>query len=164
MQKELTTRARITSVDYARGVIMIIMAIDHVRDYLHATAYTADPLNVATTTPQLFFTRWITHFCAPAFLFLSGMSAFLSAQNKDLPTASTFLIKRGVFIALFDVIIMSFLLTFNPNYNMTLLTTLWAIGCSMILLGLVLKLSPKLILPIGIILFLGHDAMTTWLR
>jgi uncharacterized membrane protein len=174
MQPTASNNDRITSVDFLRGVIMIIMAIDHVRDFFHETAFTADPLSL--DTPSVFFTRWITHFCAPVFLFLSGMSAWLSRNRKLTNYAepgrsllrrddkTSFLIKRGLFIALFDGVVMSLILTFNPNYNVILLTTLWAIGCSMILLGLVLKISPKLILPLGLLLFFGHDAVTTWLR
>ncbi len=72
------SKKRIESIDIVRGIVMIIMALDHVRDYLHITANTDDPLNLATTTPALFFTRWITHFCAPTFVFLSGEKWWLS--------------------------------------------------------------------------------------
>lgn len=68
---------RIYAVDVLRGIVMIIMALDHVRDYFHATAFTQDPLDAATTTPALYFTRWITHFCAPVFVLLSGLSIHL---------------------------------------------------------------------------------------
>lgn len=164
MTASISTTNRIRSVDYLRGVIMLIMAIDHVRDFFHVTAQTADPLNVDTTTPALFFTRWITHFCAPTFLFLSGVSIYLSSRNKSLAESSTFLIKRGLFIALFDVLIMSLIMSFNPHYNFVFITVLWAIGCSMILTGLVLKISSKLILPLGLLIFFGHDIMTGWLQ
>ena len=154
---------RILAVDYLRGIVMIIMALDHVRDYFHISAQTADPLDLNTTTPLLFFTRWITHFCAPVFVFLSGVSAYLSGRNKPIKTVSSFLIKRGLWLAVVDIVVMTFILTFNPHYNFIMLTTLWAIGCSMIVLGLVLKLSPKLVLPLGILLFLGHDLSTDFI-
>src|SRR5690349_7030978 len=71
-------RSRFSSIDTLRGLIMVIMALDHVRDYFHISAVIDQPTNLATTTPALFFTRWITHFCAPLFLFLSGLSAYIS--------------------------------------------------------------------------------------
>jgi uncharacterized membrane protein len=72
-----TSTYRISSIDLLRGMVMIIMALDHTRDFFHATAMTADPLDENTTTIPLYFTRWITHFCAPVFVFLSGVSAYL---------------------------------------------------------------------------------------
>ncbi|MGN6618783.1 MAG: DUF1624 domain-containing protein [Ilyomonas sp.] len=155
-----TKTSRVTSIDALRGIIMIIMALDHVRDFFHITAQTADPLDLTTTTPLLFFTRWITHFCAPTFVFLSGISAYLSSQHKSPSESSIFLIKRGIWLVAVDFIIMSFGLTFDPSYSFIMLTVLWAIGCSMILLGILLKLSPKLILPLGLLLFLGHDIVS----
>ena len=139
---------------------MIIMALDHVRDFFHITAQTADPLDLTVTTPSLFFTRWITHFCAPVFVFLSGTSAFLSAKNKPLKTASTFLIKRGAWLAVADILLVTLVLTFNPQYNFIMLTVFWAIGISMIILGLLTRFSPQVILPLGLILFFGHDFIT----
>src|SRR4051812_8153970 len=112
---------RILSVDYLRGIVMIIMALDHVRDYFHVTAQTADPLDLSTTTPLLFFTRWITHFCAPVFVFLSGVSAYLAGRNKPLSVISTFLIKRGLWLAVVDMVVMTLILTFNPHYNFIML-------------------------------------------
>src|SRR4051794_18853119 len=73
---------RIESIDILRGIVMVIMALDHTRDFFHLTANTDDPLNLATTSPALFFTRWITHFCAPIFVFLSGASVYLQSLRK----------------------------------------------------------------------------------
>src|SRR3982751_1589201 len=89
---------RILSIDILRGAVMIIMALDHVRDYLHLHAFDDTATNLATTTPALFFTRWITHFCAPVFVFLSGTSAFLAGQKKSAGEQSAFLIKRGTWL------------------------------------------------------------------
>jgi uncharacterized membrane protein len=76
------TSYRLTSIDLLRGLVMIIMALDHTRDFFHIAANTGDPLDLATTTPVLFFTRFITHYCAPVFVFLAGTSAFLQSQRK----------------------------------------------------------------------------------
>jgi uncharacterized membrane protein len=148
---------RIQAIDFLRGLIMIIMALDHVRDFFHISAQTADPLDPATTTPALFFTRWITHFCAPVFVFLSGASAYLSQKEKPISEVTGFLFKRGLWLVVVDGVIMSFALTFDPGYHFVMLTVLWAIGWSMILLGLVLRLSGRIVLPLGLLLFFGHD-------
>src|SRR6201990_1805524 len=106
MNQTAAIKTRVQSIDILRGMIMVIMALDHVRDYFHKTGMTDDPTNLATTTPALFFTRWITHFCAPVFIFLSGTSAFLMQQKKTRAQVSMFLIKRGfwlVFVELFII-------------------------------------------------------------
>ncbi|MBE7178708.1 MAG: DUF1624 domain-containing protein, partial [Mucilaginibacter polytrichastri] len=129
---------RVASIDVLRGLIMIIMALDHVRDFFHAGAVTSDPLDLKTTTPILFFTRWITHYCAPVFLFLSGVSAYLASLKKTRKGAAIFLIKRGIWLVFVEIVIINFAFTFNPFYNFIILQVIWAIGLSMILLGLLL--------------------------
>ncbi len=151
------TKNRIASIDILRGFIMIIMALDHVRDFFHITALTANPLDPQTTTPQLFFTRWITHFCAPTFVFLSGLSAALAARNKTKAEASIFLIKRGLWLVLVEVVLISLILTFNPFYNFIFLQVIWAIGCSMIFLGLLMRLGNKAVFITGVVLVAGHN-------
>src|SRR5581483_12275175 len=89
---------RIVSIDILRGAAMLIMALDHARDYFHLHAFDDDPTNMATTTPFLFFTRWITHFCAPTFVFLSGVSAFLTGQKRTKTELSKFLLTRGAWL------------------------------------------------------------------
>lgn len=138
---------------------MIIMALDHTRDYFHSTAMTGNPLDPATTTIPLFFTRWVTHFCAPAFVFLSGLSAYLSSQNKTVKEMSAFLAKRGLWLIFVDVVIMTFGLTFNPFYDVVILQVIWAIGCSMLLLSLFIKGSYKTILITGLVLVIGHNIL-----
>ncbi len=93
--KLLESRKRIGTIDLLRGLVMVIMALDHTRDFFHVASLTGDPLNPVTTTPILFFTRWVTHFCAPTFVFLSGLSAWLQAQRKTKKELSVFLIKPG---------------------------------------------------------------------
>src|SRR5215472_15917061 len=118
-------KQRIQSMDILRGLVMLRMAIDHVRDYFHIAAYTDSPTNLATTTPQLFFTRWITHFCAPTFVFLSGTSAFLAGQRKTKEETSLFLIKRGFWLVFVELGIITLGITFNPLYNVFVLQVIW---------------------------------------
>jgi uncharacterized membrane protein len=153
------TSYRLTSIDLLRGLVMIIMALDHTRDFFHIAANTDDPLNLATTTPVLFFTRFITHYCAPVFVFLAGTSAFLQSQRKPKKELSLFLIKRGFWLILVEAIIMSFLITFDVHYGLLTLQTIWAIGISMVILGLVIWLPYYAILSLGLLIVLGHNSL-----
>ena len=92
MEQRITYR--VTSIDILRGLVMIIMALDHTRDFFHVTAMTDDPLNLATTTVPLYFTRWITHFCAPIFVFLSGTSAYLASKTRHPATPACSSLKK----------------------------------------------------------------------
>ncbi|MBK6546801.1 MAG: DUF1624 domain-containing protein [Saprospiraceae bacterium] len=148
---------RIDSIDILRGIVMVIMALDHVRDYFHITANTDDPLNLETTTLALFYTRWITHFCAPIFVFLSGCSIYLQSLRKTKIELSKFLIFRGLWLVFAEFIIISFGWTFNPNYNFIILQVIWAIGISMILLGILIHLPYKLLLALGLLIVIGHN-------
>ncbi len=150
---------RITSIDLLRGLVMIVMALDHTRDFFHETAMTADPTDMATTNAPLFFTRWITHFCAPVFVMLSGMSAYLSSRKKSAKDASAFFIKRGLWLVFVEITFVTLGLTFNPFYNFIILQVIWAIGMSMILLGIFTLISHKLTLLVGIILIVLHNAI-----
>ncbi|MEO5890839.1 MAG: heparan-alpha-glucosaminide N-acetyltransferase domain-containing protein [Ferruginibacter sp.] len=155
MEKSITYR--VTSIDILRGIVMLVMAIDHTRDFFHATAMTADPLDLATTTVPLYFTRWITHFCAPIFVFLSGTSAYLASKKKSPAEASSFLIKRGIWLVLIEMVVITLGITFNPLYSFLIWQVIWAIGWSMILLGLLVRFPFYTVLVTGIILFFGHD-------
>jgi uncharacterized membrane protein len=148
---------RIESIDVVRGIVMLIMAIDHVRDIFHAGH--PEPTDLSVTTPILFFTRWITHFCAPTFVFLSGMSAYLAGTRRTLNQFSAFLLKRGAWLIVVEVVLITFGITLNPRYNVLILQVIWAIGGSMILLGLAvrLRLSAVAIGIIGAVVFFGHN-------
>lgn len=154
-----TIKYRVTSIDFLRGLVMIIMALDHVRDYFHAEAMTDDPTNLDTTTPFLFFTRWITHFCAPTFLFLSGIGAFLSGQRRTKKDLSIFLLTRGLWLVLLEMVIITFAWRFDPGYHMVILQVIWAIGISMIILSAVIWLPMPIILFIGFAILLGHNLL-----
>lgn len=149
---------RVKSIDTIRGLIMVIMALDHVRDYFHITAFSADPLDPSTTTPALFFTRWITHFCAPSFMLLSGISAYLSSQNKTTAETSSFLLKRGLWLIIVELTFMTFAFSFDVTFKTIFLAVLWALGTSMLVLGLFVRFfTPKAILISGLILIFGHN-------
>jgi uncharacterized membrane protein len=152
-------KQRIHSVDILRGIIMIIMALDHCRDFFHIHAFDSDPTDMATTTPIYFFTRWITHYCAPNFLFLSGMSAFLAGLKKTKQEQSIWLIKRGIWLLFVEVFIMTLAFTFNPLYNVIILQVIWSIGWSMIILGLLIRTNIKVIAVVGVIIFFGHNLL-----
>lgn len=152
-------RERVRSIDVLRGLIMAIMAIDHVREYFHYDAVLHNPLAPETSTPALYFTRWITHLCAPLFVFLSGTSAYLAGRRRTKSEFSLFLIKRGLWLIAIDVVVMSLLLTFDPNYGVVILQVIWAIGISMVILGLLVWLPLPVIFAIGLIIFFGHNAL-----
>lgn len=149
---------RIKSIDTIRGAIMIIMALDHTRDFFHITAFTSDPVNPETTTAVVFFTRWITHFCAPSFMLLSGISAYLSGQKRSASETSSFLIKRGLWLILAEIVFMTFALSFDITYKTIFLNVLWALGTSMLVLGFLVRfVSVRFVFIIGLILILGHN-------
>lgn len=161
MTTSLPTKQRVQSIDILRGVIMLIMAIDHTREYFHIGAITSDPSNLANTTPLLFFTRWITHFCAPSFVFLSGLSAYLAGTRRTKGELSGFLIKRGLWLVFVEVALITLALSLNPLYNAVALQVIWAIGISMILLGLLVRLPLRVIGLIGLLIIIGHDLLNT---
>ncbi|HTK20843.1 MAG TPA: heparan-alpha-glucosaminide N-acetyltransferase domain-containing protein [Mucilaginibacter sp.] len=148
---------RIESIDILRGAVMLIMAIDHVRDFfLYGHP---EPNDLEVTTPLLFFTRFITHFCAPVFVLLTGISACLAGTRRTQSQLSLFLIKRGLWLIFIELVVITFAITLNPFYSVLILQVIWAIGGSMILLGLLvgLKASWRVIGIIGIIILFGHN-------
>ncbi len=160
MQPSLTASSkRIESIDIIRGLAMVIMALDHTRDYFHITANIDDPLNLATTTPWLYFTRWITHFCAPIFVFLSGTSIYLQSLRKTKKELSAFLIKRGLWLIFAEFVIISLAWTFDPMYHLHAMQVIWAIGISMVILGLAIHLPYRAILLLGIVIVFGHNLL-----
>ncbi|MES2830328.1 MAG: heparan-alpha-glucosaminide N-acetyltransferase domain-containing protein [Bacteroidota bacterium] len=160
---EVTLRtdvSRIKSIDILRGIIMVIMALDHVRDFYTNVPF--DPLDLSKTSPILFFTRWITHFCAPVFIFLSGVSAFLSLGKKSTKAqAALFLLKRGLWLLLLEFTLIGFGWLVDIEFHMLFAQVIWAIGCSMLFLSLLLflNLKPAIIGAIGLILMFGHNAL-----
>lgn len=138
---------------------MVIMALDHTRHYFHLGAFENSPTDLAVTTPVIFFTRFITHFCAPVFVFLAGTSAFLYGSKKTKPVLSKFLITRGFWLIFVELTIMSFIWYFNIHYNIFYLQVIWAIGVSMIMLAVLIYLPPKILLAVGLLLVFGHNLL-----
>jgi uncharacterized membrane protein len=127
-------RVRIESLDVVRGVIMILMALDHTRDFFGNSGL--NPTDPATTTIPLFFTRWITHFCAPVFFLLTGTGAYLSLGRKSRGELSQFLFTRGLWLIFLElVVVRCFGWQFNFDYRVVLLNVLWALGWAMIVLA-----------------------------
>lgn len=153
---------RIASIDVARGIVMIIMALDHVRDLLHTTSLTQSPLDLATTTPVLFFTRWITHLCAPSFVFLSGTSAYLSLQNKNnYHDSRSFLRKRGLWLIFLELTLINFILWFDLRWRIEWIQVIAAIGFGFILLSFLLRVQAKWLAIVALTIIAGHDLLTT---
>jgi uncharacterized membrane protein len=159
MQELQKSKFRVESIDVLRGIVMVIMALDHVRDYFHISSNLDNPLNLATTTPLLFFTRWITHVCAPVFVFLSGISVYLQSLRKTKKELSAFLIKRGIWLIVAEVLIVSLAWSFNPSYNFIFLQVIWAIGISMVILGFIIYLPFNFLLTLGLIIVFGHNLL-----
>ncbi|PIA77952.1 hypothetical protein BFR04_06885 [Gaetbulibacter sp. 4G1] len=150
---------RIQSIDILRGVVMVIMALDHVRDYFHYGSFFTDPTNIETTTPFLFFTRFITHYCAPVFIFLAGTSAFLYGNKKTKPKLFKFLFTRGLWLILLEIVLNNIIWWFDLSYGFIALQVIWAIGLSMVILSLLIYIPKKALLVIGIILITGHNLL-----
>lgn len=123
---------------------MIIMALDHTRDLLHSMALTQNPTNLATTSPALFASRWITHLCAPTFVFLSGASVYLSLQRQaSANNLAVFLRKRGLWLILLELTLINFAIWFDVQFRIIMFQVIAAIGIGFIVLSFLLKVSPK---------------------
>ncbi|GAA4437956.1 DUF1624 domain-containing protein [Ravibacter arvi] len=158
MKSNLSGLNRIPSLDIVRGLVMVVMALDHTRDLIHNASIGSDPTDLATTTPALFLTRWVTHLCAPTFVFLSGASAFLSLyKKKDLPEARKFLVTRGLWLILLEVTVVNFGIWFDIHFEMLLLQVIAAIGIGFIALGLVLRLNPAAVGITGLVVILFNQ-------
>ena len=153
------TRPRIESIDLLKGLVMVIMALDHTRDYFHYSAFYFDPTDPTQSTLPIFFTRFITHFCAPAFSFLAGLSAFMISKRKSLPELSSFLFKRGLWLVFVEIIIISFAWKFDMHFRHIGLQTIWSLGVSMIVLAGLIYLPKRLILAFSIVIIFGHNLL-----
>jgi uncharacterized membrane protein len=145
---------RLKSIDLLRGFVMVLMALDHVRDFFTNVRF--DPLDLSQTTPGLFLTRWITHFCAPTFVFLAGTGAFLSlGRGKTKSEVSRFLLTRGIWLVVIELTWVRFGWLFNLDYSLVILQVIWALGWSMVVLAGLVHLSMRTIVffSVGMIAF-----------
>ena len=160
MNSEENLTRRIRSIDIVRGIVMIIMALDHIRDLMHNTSLTQSPTDLNTTTPILFFTRWITYLCAPTFVFLSGASAYLSVKRSgDINKSKRFLLKRGLWLILLEFTLVNFALWFDFHFRILMLQVIAAIGAGLILLSFLLKVDAKKIGIIALIIIFAHNLL-----
>jgi uncharacterized membrane protein len=138
---------------------MIIMALDHVRHFFHHEAYFYEPTDLNQTSGVLFFTRWATHFCAPVFVFLAGISAYLYGVNKTKNELSHYLFTRGIWLVFTEFFIIGLGQTFNPTYPFFNLQVIWAIGISMIVLSMLIYLNWQILLLAAILLIFAHNLL-----
>ena len=150
---------RIESIDLLRGIVIVIMALDHVRDYFHADYFYYDPTDMTKTNTAVFFTRWISHFCAPVFVFLAGTSALLVGERKTKNDLAVFLLKRGLWLLLLETVVINFAWSFNPAYPMFRLQVIGTMGICMMILSALIYLPSKAILVIGLLILFGHNLL-----
>jgi uncharacterized membrane protein len=154
-------RQRIDSIDLLRGIVMVIMMLDHTRDFVHSGAFQFDPTDLKQTTVAVFFTRWITHYCAPIFVFLAGTGAYLQfARGKSKSSLSKFLITRGLWLIVLELTVVRFGVFFNFDYKFFgFLQVIWVIGVSMIILAALIHLPLKVVGAFGVLMIFLHNLL-----
>ena len=153
-------RTRLGSIDLLRGVVMIVMVLDHTRDFVHVNGLAGDPTNLATTTPMLFMTRWVTHYCAPIFVFLAGVGAYLQrSRGMSTRDLSRFLLTRGIWLIVLEATVIRITTWFNADYSFLInLQVIWTLGVSMIVLAVLVHLPIRAIAAFGLALILLHNS------
>ena len=154
-------RARIDSIDLLRGIVMVIMMLDHTRDFVHSGAWLFDPTDLTKTTTALFLTRWITHYCAPVFVFLAGTGAYLQrARGKSKRELSKFLVTRGLWLIVLEFTVVKFGVYFHPDYRfLGMMQVIWVIGASMIVLAALIHLPLRVIAAFGAAMIALHNLL-----
>ena len=153
-------RQRVDSIDLLRGLVMVIMLLDHTRDYFSAEAFRFDPTDLSKTSVALFFTRWVTHFCAPTFFFLAGTGAYLRrARGATAGEMSRFLVSRGIWLIFLEATVIRWGISGDFLPHGTYATqTIWALGCSMIVLALLVHLPLRVIGALSLAMIAVHNA------
>ncbi|WP_109512323.1 DUF1624 domain-containing protein [Pseudomonas ovata] len=151
---------RLRSIDALRGLIILFMLLDHVRETFLLHRQVGDPMDVATTAPELFFSRTLAHLCAPLFVFLTGLSAFLYGEkHSGRRDVSAFLFKRGLFLVFLEFTLVSFAWTFQFPPTVIYLQVIWAIGLSMIALSVLVYLPRPVLAALGVLIVAGHNLL-----
>jgi uncharacterized membrane protein len=150
---------RLLSLDVMRGLVMVIMALDHVRDYFHADAFLFEPTDLDQASAATFLTRWITHFCAPAFVWLAGSSAYLYGKKHGKEALSRFLWTRGLWLIFLELTVLNFAWYFQFALHDVLLIVIWVLGLSMICLAGLSRLPMRWIWMMGLALVFGHNLL-----
>jgi uncharacterized membrane protein len=149
---------RLASIDVVRGVIMVIMALDHARDFFGIPGQ--NPTDLASASAPLFLTRWVTYICAPVFFLLTGTGAYLSLRKQATGDLSRFLLTRGLWLVILEVtLIRCVVYQFNVDYRVTMLLVLWALGWSMVALSLLVRLPLIVVTACGALMILGHNLL-----
>lgn len=154
-------RSRIDSIDLLRGIVMVVMMLDHTRDFVHWGAFTLDPTDLTRTTAPLFLTRWITHYCAPIFVFLAGTGAYLQlARGKSKRELSKFLVTRGLWLIVLELTVVRFGVFFSLDYRFfAFLQVIWVIGVSMIVLAGLIHLPLRVVAGFGLAMIALHNLL-----
>jgi uncharacterized membrane protein len=156
-----TSARRVEAIDAVRGTVMVLMALDHVRDFIHTGAMSYSPTDLTQTTPLVFFTRWVTHFCAPTFMFLAGVGAFLWRHGKRTkPQLSTFLFTRGLWLVALELTVIQLAYYFDVSLrHPILLLVLWVLGVSMIVLAVLIWLPIPVLAVLSIAVITLHNLL-----
>ena len=157
-----TARARIASIDVMRGLVIVLMAVDHVREAIYLHMQVGDPMDVATISPQLFFTRLTAHLCAPTFVFLTGIGAWLYAHpaSGEPRSPRSFLLKRGLLLIVLELTVVNFAWAGQMPPQTLWLQVIWAIGISMVVLALMSHLPRWVLATVGFAIVFGHNLLT----
>ncbi|WP_122666177.1 DUF1624 domain-containing protein [Pseudomonas viridiflava] len=150
---------RLQSIDALRGLIILFMLLDHVRETFLLHLQVSDPMDVTTTPPELFFSRTLAHLCAPLFIFLTGLSAYLYGERHGASEVSGFLFKRGLFLIALEVTLVNFAWTFQFPPTTVYLQVIWAIGLSMVALAILVRLPRPALVVIGVVIIAGHNLL-----
>ena len=156
------TTNRIDAIDALRGIVIVLMVVDHAREYSAGTGRVSDPMALDAVSPLLFWMRWAAHFCAPVFTLLAGASVGLQGQRMGAAEAARYLMTRGLVLILLEFTVIAFAWTFSFVWPMFYAQVIWGLGVSMVVLGVLQFVPQPLRLVVGALCVVGHNALDTW--